>query len=216
MVSHYLTISFQWHSRPLLIPSMATLPQRSLAPLWVMLSQWIFAYFDLIRGSLILLLLSYFHLVIQKVFALRDSMGWIKDLPHFTLYISLWMPLPVLGRGHQLLMTTSFVDDFSFRPLRRDSALSQPQPELSTLTGSKWLRVTKRQCSLYATASEFASPLSGTGHLHSSFHQRGHPLLMSNMTIGVNGLFPEQDFHLQDIQPYGLRTKNTKNETKPC
>lgn len=141
---------------------------------------------------------------------LRDSMGLIKDLPHFTLYISLWMPLPVLWRGHQLLMAISFIDDFSFRPLRRDSAPSQPQPELSTLMGSKWHRVTKRQSLLYATASKVASPLPGTGRLLSSFHQRGHPLLMSSITIGVNGLFPEQDFHLQDIQPYGLRTKFTK------
>lgn len=209
MVSHCLTISFQWHSRPLLIPSIAALPQRSLAPLWVMLSQWIIAYYDLIRGSLIHLLISYIIIVIQKVFALRDSMDWIKDLPHFTLYISLRMPSPVLGRGHQLLTAIYFVDDFSFRPIRQDSALSIPRPELSTLVGSKWFSVTKRQCSLYATASEVASPLSGTGRLHSSFHQRGHPLLMSNITIGVNGPFPEQDFHLQDIQHYGLQTDFT-------
>ena len=48
------------------------------------------------------------------------------------------------------------------------------------------------------------------GLLLPSFRQPGHPEPTSVITTRANSQFPRPDFHRQDKQPYGLRTKHTK------
>ena len=48
------------------------------------------------------------------------------------------------------------------------------------------------------------------GLLPSSFHLRGHPLEMSNMTTRVNSQFPRPDLHRQHTQRYGLQAEGAE------
>jgi hypothetical protein len=44
----------------------------------------------------------------------------------------------------------------------------------------------------------------------------GHPEPTSTITTRVNSLFPQPDFHRQDMPPCGLQTQETQENTLVC
>jgi hypothetical protein len=177
--------------------------QRSLAPLRVMLSHRIIAYYDLIRASL--------------------------PLPPVYVLSSGSLPLGLLRAGNEKVPNLSclsfpivpssvprrlgdFVRSLLHRPLWPSPSSHKGGARLTTLAGS-----VRGSCN---EAAKFAScygpmellALLRQGHLHSSFHLLGHPLGVSSITTRANNQFPRPDFHRLDKQPYRLQTKSTKEK----
>jgi hypothetical protein len=175
--------------------------QRSLAPLRVMLSRWLIAYYDLIRASL--------------------------PLPPVYVLSSGSLPLGLLGAGDEKFPNLSRLslpivppsvprrlDDFFrlllHRPLWPSPSSHKVGARLTTL-GRFW----RGSCNEAAKFALCYGPmrllaLLRQGRLLSSFHLLGHPSGMSNITTRANNQFPWPDFHRLDKQPYRLHAKATK------
>ena len=179
--------------------------QRSLAPQRVMLSHRLIAYYDLIRASL--------------------------PLPPVYVLSSGSLPLGLLRAGNEKvpnLSRSSFpivpssvprrLGDFFRLLLHR---LLWPSPSshkvgarLTTLAGSM-----RGSCN---EAAKFAScygpmkllALLRQGRLLSSFHLLGHPWGVSNIATRANNQFPRPDLHRLDKQPYRLRTKARRTNSR--
>jgi hypothetical protein len=102
-------------------------------------------------------------------------------------------------------MAIFFVDDTSFRLIYQNSALSIPHPKLSALMGSKWFASPSGNVRFMLRPPNLLAPCLGRGVYFRAFTREVTLPLVSNIAIGVNDQFPEQDFHLQDTQHYGLR-----------
>lgn len=176
--------------------------QRSLAPLRVVLSRWIIAYYYLIRAS--------------------------RPLPPVYVLSSGSLPYGRVWAGHEKvpnLICLSFPIVPSSVPRRLDDCLwlllhrpRWPSPSshkvgvrLITLSGPM-----RESCNEAAKFTSRYGPMEllallRLGLLLSSFHLLGHPLGMSSITTRVNNQFPWPDFHRLDKQPYRLHTKDTKS-----
>ena len=89
--------------------------QRPLTLLRVMLSPWVIAYYGLIRDSQPFRCLISF---VQRIFALRPSMGWYRELPQFAPHICSIVPSYVPRRSKRLHMAVTSPFTLAFRPLR--------------------------------------------------------------------------------------------------
>jgi len=176
--------------------------QRSLAPLRVMLSRWIFAYYSLIRASRPL----------PPVYALSSGslpygLVWAgnEKVPNLICLSFPIVPSSVPRRPNdcsRLLL---------HRSLWPSPLSQQVGARLITLSGTA-----RESCNKAAKFTSCYGPMEllallRLGLLLSSFHLLGHPLGMSSITTRVNNQFPRPDFHRLDKQPYRLRTKHTKN-----
>jgi hypothetical protein len=177
--------------------------QRSLAPLRVMLSRWIIAYYYLMRASRSLL----------PVYGLSS-----RSLPYGLVWAG--------NEKVPNLICWSFPIVPSSVPRRLDDCwrllLDRPQwpSPFSQKVGARLIALsgTARTCNEAAKFALCYGPMEllallRLGLLLSSFHLLGHPLGMSSITTRVNNQFPWPDFHRLDQQPYRLHTKHT-NDTK--
>jgi hypothetical protein len=84
--------------------------------------------------------------------ARQPCLGWVQELPHFTLCVSLCVPPSVPRRSEWLRLTVPSPLALAFTFVRRGSAPA------SHAVGSRIGRLTRLQSSLYATARRFARP----------------------------------------------------------
>ena len=175
--------------------------QRSLAPLRVVLSRWIIAYYYLMRAS--------------------------RPLPLVYGLSSGSLPYGLVWAGHEKvpnLICLSFPIVPSSVPRRLDDCLRLlldrprwPSP-FSQKVGARLFTLSgpvRESCNEAAKFTLCYGPMEllallRLGRLLSSFHLLGHPLGMSSITTRVNNQFPWPDFHRLDKQPYRLHTKDTK------
>jgi hypothetical protein len=177
--------------------------QRSLAPLRVMLSRWIIAYYYLMRASRPLL----------PVYGLSS-----RSLP----YGLVWAgneKVPNLICSSFPIVPSSVprrLDDCSWLLLHRPLWPPPPSQKIGVRTLTLAGLTARESC--YHEAAKFTlcygpmrllAPLR-LGRLLSSFHLLGHPGGVSSITTRANNQFPWPDFHRLDKQPYRLRTKATK------
>ena len=172
--------------------------QRSLAPLRVMLSRWLFAYYDLIRASRRL----------PPVYVLSSGSSpyglvWAasEKVPNLSCLSFPIVPSSVprrLGDFFRLLL---------HRPLWPSPSLQKVGARVSTLAGP--LRGLRNEAAKFASCYGPMRLLAllRQGRLRSSFHLLGHPLGMSNITTRANNQFPRPDFHRLDKQPYRLHAE---------
>jgi len=173
--------------------------QRSLAPLRVMLSRWLIAYYDLIRASLPLPPVYVLSSGSSPVGLLGAGDEKVPNLSHLSLPI---VPSSVPRR----------LGDFFRSLLHR---LRWPSPPLHKV-GARLSTLGRFSRGLRNEAAKFAScygpiellALLRQGRLRSSFHLLGHPAGMSNITTRANNQFPWPDFHRLDKQPYRLHAKS--------
>ena len=179
--------------------------QRSLAPLRVMLSRWIIAYYYLMRASRPL----------PPVYGLSSG-----SLP----YGLVWAgneKVPNLSCSSISIVPSSVPrrpGDCSWLLLHRPLWPSPPSQKIGvrtlTLAGSS-----RESCyheaakfTLCYGPTELLAPLR-LGRLLSSFHLLGHPWGVSSIATRAYNQFPWPDFHRLDKQPYRLRTKSTKSKS---
>jgi hypothetical protein len=171
--------------------------QRSLAPLRVMLSRWIIAYYYLMRASRSLL----------PVYGLSS-----RSLPYGLVWAG--------NEKVPNLICWSFPIVPSSVPRRLDDCwrllLDRPQwpSPFSQKVGARSIALsgTARTCNEAAKFTLCYGPMEllallRLGLLLSSFHLLGHPLGMSSITTRVNNQFPWPDFHRLDQQPYRLHVE---------
>jgi len=177
--------------------------QRPLARLRVIVSPWVIAYYGLIRDSRPSHCLIFF---VQWVFALRLRMGWERELPHFNLCICSTVPPLVPLRTEQLRISVTSLSVLAF------DTFAQARHPL--IYASRFLRsrVTRLISSLTLRPGRLLA-LHRQGLLLSSFRLLSHLRETSNITMWANRQFPQPDFHWQDTQPYGLRAKDTKENS---
>jgi hypothetical protein len=180
--------------------------QRSLAPLRVMLSRWLIAYYDLIRASLLLLPV---YVLSSGSLPLGLLKAGEKKVPNLSC-----LSLPIVPSS-----VPRRLGDFFRLLLHR---LRWPSPplhkvgvRLSTLTGT--LRGLRNEAAKFASCYGPIRLLAllRQGRLLSSFHPLGHPSGMSNITTRANNQVPWPDFHRLDKQPYRLHAKAAKENTIP-
>ena len=174
--------------------------QRSLAPLRVMLSRWIIAYYYLIRASPPLppvYVLSSGSLPYGPVWAGNEK------VPNLSCLSFPIVPSSVprrLGDCLWLLL---------HRPLWPSPSSHKVGARLTTLAGALrgWCNEAAKFALCYGPMKLLA--LLRQGRLHSSFHLLGHPSGVSSITTRANNQFPRPDLHRLDKQPYRLHTKDT-------
>jgi len=177
--------------------------QRSLAPQQVMLSHRIIAYYDLIRASSLLPPVYVLSSGSLPVGLLRAG---DKKVPNLSCLSFPIVPSSVprrLGDCIQLLL---------HRPLWPSPSSHKVGARISTL--GRFLRGSCNEAAKFALCygpMELLALLR-QGRLHPSFHLRGHPSGVSNITTRANNQFPRPDLHRLDKQPYRLQTKDTKEE----
>ena len=175
--------------------------QRSLAPLRVMLSRQIIAYYDLMRASLPLPPVYVLSSGSLPVGPIRAGAEKVPNLSCLSFPI---VPSSVprrLGDFIRLLLC---------RPLWPSPSSHKVGARLSTL--GRFLRGSCNEAAKFALCygpMELLALLR-QGHLHSSFHLLGHPSGVSSITTRADNQFPRPDFHRLDKQPYRLQTKDTK------
>ena len=180
--------------------------QRSLAPLWVILSHWLFAYYDLIRASRRL----------PSVYVLSGGSSpyglvWAasEKVPNLSCLSFPIVPSSVprrLGDFFRLLL---------HRPLWPSPSLHKVGVRVSTLAGP--MRGLRNEAAKFASCYGPMRLLAllRQGRLRSSFHLLGHPLGMSNITTRANNQFPRPDLHRLDKQPYRLHAEKNLFSISP-
>ena len=123
--------------------------QRPLALHRVMLSPQVIAYYGLIRDSRPFRCLIFF---VQRIFALRPSMGWRRELPQFAPHICSIVPSLGPRRSKRLHMAVSSPFTLAF------ALLTEAQLTHLRHAGLHLSGVTRLQSSFYATARWIARP----------------------------------------------------------
>ena len=176
--------------------------QRSLAPRRVVLSRQLIAYYDLIRASRPLPLVY-----VLSSGSLPDGLVWAgnEKVPNLSCSSLPIVPSSVPRRPNNC----------SWLLLRHwlwpSPSLQKVGARWPTLCGSAWLcHEAAKFTSCYGPMRLLA--LLRQGRLLSSFHRKGHPAAMSNITTRVHNQFPWPDFHRLDKQPYRLHAETQSSQ----
>lgn len=175
--------------------------QRSLAPQWVVLSQRVIAYYDLIRASYPL---PPVYVLSSRSLPIGLLRAGDKKVPNLSCLSFPIVPSSVprrLDDCNRLLL---------HRPLWPSPSSHKVGARIPTL--GRFLRGSCNEAAKFALCygPMKLRALLRQGRLLSSFHLLGHPSGVSSITTRPNNQLPRPDFHRLDKQPYRLQAKSTK------
>ena len=178
--------------------------QRPLALLRVMLSRRVIAYYGLIRDSRFLP-----PPYLLRPVGLRPTASYGLDArasPLCSACLSLRAAFrtpadPAAAYG------CSFTACSGLRPIRSGSASASPRSPVPARS--------RNEAAKFALCygPEESLALHRQGHLPPSFHLSESPPRDVGYTMRAYSQFPQPDLHRPDTRPYGLQTKDTKNDS---